>query len=347
MFSSTSAPLRRTTGSRKIARGRSCWPAVSSASCHFSSLRRTRRLAATWRSRYFVSMLGVAAEEHVESSPQGGSAGFLEHDDDGAGLGTAKAPSAGRPLTMAQASWSTSQVLPGLRRPVDGAERLVGDQLVDEERRRAEVGFGEEVGGALEPRVGLVVRDDVYDPYKQSRRRPGGSTSSARARHDARRLSRRAGGLPARAVARPARAPAGGRSAVEICRLRSASLVRTATLQPRGAGLAVVVQARERAPVGGPAARPASLGRPSAPLEQSGEGRKASPRSLVSSRGPRPPGPGAMTRYTRMFTARAATRRTVIADRVDCAAISALAERVSGIASVGLNAIPFVSATYK
>ena len=48
-----------------------------------------------------------------------------------------------------------------------------------------------------------------------------------------------------------------------------------------------------------------------------------------------------------MPTARAATRRTVIADRVACAAMSALAERVSGIASVGLNAIPFVSATYK
>jgi len=46
-----------------------------------------------------------------------------------------------------------------------------------------------------------------------------------------------------------------------------------------------------------------------------------------------------------MFTARAAIKRTVTAESVDSAAISALAGRVSGIASVGLNAIPFVSAT--
>jgi hypothetical protein len=46
-----------------------------------------------------------------------------------------------------------------------------------------------------------------------------------------------------------------------------------------------------------------------------------------------------------MFTARAATRRTVSADSVDSAAISRLAGRVSGIASVGLNAIEFVSET--
>ena len=47
--------------------------------------------------------------------------------------------------------------------------------------------------------------------------------------------------------------------------------------------------------------------------------------------------------YGRMFTARAATSRTVIAESIDSAAISALAGRVSGIVSVGLNAIEFVS----
>src|SRR5579864_764496 len=49
--------------------------------------------------------------------------------------------------------------------------------------------------------------------------------------------------------------------------------------------------------------------------------------------------------YARMFTARAATSRTVIAESVDSAAINALAGRVSGIASVGLNAVAFVSDT--
>ena len=49
--------------------------------------------------------------------------------------------------------------------------------------------------------------------------------------------------------------------------------------------------------------------------------------------------------YARMFTARAATRRTVIAESVDSAAINALAGRVSGIVSVGLNAVAFVSDT--
>jgi len=49
--------------------------------------------------------------------------------------------------------------------------------------------------------------------------------------------------------------------------------------------------------------------------------------------------------YVRIFTARAATSRTVSAESVDSAAISALAGRVSGIASVGLNAVAFVSAT--
>ena len=46
-----------------------------------------------------------------------------------------------------------------------------------------------------------------------------------------------------------------------------------------------------------------------------------------------------------MLTARAATRRIVIAESVDPAAINALAGRVSGIASVGLNAIELVSDT--
>jgi hypothetical protein len=46
-----------------------------------------------------------------------------------------------------------------------------------------------------------------------------------------------------------------------------------------------------------------------------------------------------------MFTARAATSRTVIAESVDSAAINAFAGRVSGIASVGLNAVAFVSDT--
>jgi hypothetical protein len=49
--------------------------------------------------------------------------------------------------------------------------------------------------------------------------------------------------------------------------------------------------------------------------------------------------------YARMFTARAATRSTVTAERVDSAAINALAGRVSGIASVGLNAVAFVKET--
>ena len=46
-----------------------------------------------------------------------------------------------------------------------------------------------------------------------------------------------------------------------------------------------------------------------------------------------------------MFTARAATRRTVTAESVDRLAINAFARRVSGIASVGLNAVEFVSDT--
>jgi hypothetical protein len=49
--------------------------------------------------------------------------------------------------------------------------------------------------------------------------------------------------------------------------------------------------------------------------------------------------------YLKMFTARAATSRIVTAEIVDSASISSLARRLSGIASVGLNAIAFVNAT--
>ena len=44
-----------------------------------------------------------------------------------------------------------------------------------------------------------------------------------------------------------------------------------------------------------------------------------------------------------MFTARAATRSTVTRESMDSAAINAFAVRVSGMASVGLNAVAFVS----
>ena len=50
-------------------------------------------------------------------------------------------------------------------------------------------------------------------------------------------------------------------------------------------------------------------------------------------------------RHVRMFTARAATRRMVIAETDDSISISSFARRVSGIASVGLNAIEFVNET--
>jgi hypothetical protein len=48
-----------------------------------------------------------------------------------------------------------------------------------------------------------------------------------------------------------------------------------------------------------------------------------------------------------MLIARAATRRRVMAASVDSAAIKDLADRVRGIASVGLNAIEFVSDRYR
>ncbi len=49
--------------------------------------------------------------------------------------------------------------------------------------------------------------------------------------------------------------------------------------------------------------------------------------------------------YARMLIARAATRRTVIAESAASDAISAFALRVSGMTSVGLNANEFVSET--
>lgn len=56
-------------------------------------------------------------------------------------------------------------------------------------------------------------------------------------------------------------------------------------------------------------------------------------------------GLGSSLLYERMFTARAATRRIVIAESVDSAAIKVLAGRVSGMASVGLKAMAFVRET--
>jgi hypothetical protein len=46
-----------------------------------------------------------------------------------------------------------------------------------------------------------------------------------------------------------------------------------------------------------------------------------------------------------MFTARAATSRTVTTESVDSAAIRAFAGRVSGMESVGLKAVAFVNET--
>ena len=46
-----------------------------------------------------------------------------------------------------------------------------------------------------------------------------------------------------------------------------------------------------------------------------------------------------------MLTARAPTSSTVATEIVDSTAINDFAQRVSGIASVGLNAIPLVRAT--
>ena len=66
--------------------------------------------------------------------------------------------------------------------------------------------------------------------------------------------------------------------------------------------------------------------------------------------GERPKGdrhPGSLVAHERMFTARAATRRIVIAESVDSAAINVFAGRVSGIESVGLKAIEFVNDRYR
>jgi hypothetical protein len=51
--------------------------------------------------------------------------------------------------------------------------------------------------------------------------------------------------------------------------------------------------------------------------------------------------------HERMFTARATTNPTVTSDASDCALISHFAVGVSGIVSVGLNAVAFVSETYR
>ena len=58
------------------------------------------------------------------------------------------------------------------------------------------------------------------------------------------------------------------------------------------------------------------------------------------------PGGATGRRHLRMFTARAATSSTVIDDAADSISISNFAGRVSGIASVGLNAIAFVNEMY-
>ena len=51
--------------------------------------------------------------------------------------------------------------------------------------------------------------------------------------------------------------------------------------------------------------------------------------------------------HYRMLTARATTRPTVTSEAIDCALISHLAVEVSGIVSVGLKAVAFVSETYR
>ena len=54
---------------------------------------------------------------------------------------------------------------------------------------------------------------------------------------------------------------------------------------------------------------------------------------------------GSLGRYLMMFTARAATRRIATAENADSMNMASLARRVSGIASVGLNAIELVNET--
>jgi hypothetical protein len=53
-------------------------------------------------------------------------------------------------------------------------------------------------------------------------------------------------------------------------------------------------------------------------------------------------GPAEPVSYLKMFTARAVTSRMLIAEIPDSDSISSFAQRLSGIASVGLNAIEFV-----
>ena len=50
--------------------------------------------------------------------------------------------------------------------------------------------------------------------------------------------------------------------------------------------------------------------------------------------------------YLKMFTARAVTSRMLTAEIADSDSISSFAHRLSGIESVGLNAIEFVNETY-
>jgi hypothetical protein len=60
----------------------------------------------------------------------------------------------------------------------------------------------------------------------------------------------------------------------------------------------------------------------------------------VRAHGPQPTG------YRRMFTARAATNSTVVAEIADSASIIIFTRRVSGIASVGLKATALVNEMY-
>ena len=52
-------------------------------------------------------------------------------------------------------------------------------------------------------------------------------------------------------------------------------------------------------------------------------------------------------RYLKMLTARAVTSSTVMHEIADSESMSSLAQRLSGIASVGLKAIEFVNETYR
>ena len=67
--------------------------------------------------------------------------------------------------------------------------------------------------------------------------------------------------------------------------------------------------------------------------------------SLASVRGRRFGTVGAGAGQARMLTARAATSSSVTSETVDWISISCFAVRVSGIVSVGLNALAFVNET--